>query len=134
MQMNHIRDDKVFDLIYEALKRLSNGKTIYWNYGEKPEFQKMKFQELDNKEIKDKIRNEKEVYVIISRPEDKLTLDPAKKAQDQILERQIWDGKLYALLHFYDDENVEIMGITEIKTIKWLMKECRSRGYDVHEA
>lgn len=133
MQMNHIRDDKAFDLIYEGLKRLSNGKTIYWNYSEKSEFQKLKFQELENKEIKEKIRNEKEVYVIISRPEDKLTLDSTKKAQDQMLERQIWDRQLYALIHFYDDENVEIMGIVEIKTIKWLMKECRSRGYDVHE-
>ena len=133
MQMNNIQDDKAFDLIYEGLKRLSNGKIIYRNYGEKTDFQKLKFQELDNKEIKDKIRNEKEVYVIVSRPENKLTLEPGKKAQDQMLERQIWDGQLYALMHFYDEKNVEIMGITEIKTMKWLMKECRSRGYDVHE-
>ena len=71
--------------------------------------------------------------MIVSRPENKLTLEPGKKAQDQMLERQIWDGQLYALMHFYDEKNVEIMGITEIKTMKWLMKECRSRGYDVHE-
>lgn len=133
MQMNHIEAGKAFDLIYEGLKRLSNGKSIYWNYGGKAEFQKLRLQELENKEIKEKILNEKEVYLIISRPEDKLTLDLSKRAEVQMLERKIWDGQLYALMHFYSEKNVEIMGITEIKTMKWLMKECRSRGYDVHE-
>lgn len=131
MQVNHIEAGKAFDLIYEGLKRLSNGKIIYWNYGGKAEFQKLQFQKLDNKKIKEKILNEKDVYFTISRLEDKLVLDLSKRAEEQMLERKIWDGQLYALMHFFGRNNVEIMGITEIKTMKWLMKECRSRGYDV---
>lgn len=133
MQANHIEDGKAFDLVYEGLKRMSNGKIIYRNYGGKAELQKLQFQELDNKETKEKILNEKEVYLIISRPEDKLVLELSKRAEEQMLERKIWDGQLYALMHFFGGNNVEITGITEIKTMKWLMKECRSRGYDVQE-
>ena len=95
MQVNHIEAGKAFDLIYDGLKRLSNGKIIYWNYGGKAEFQKLQFQKLDNKKIKEKILNEKDVYFTISRPEDKLVLDLSKRAEEQMLERKIWDGQLY---------------------------------------
>lgn len=133
VQLNHIRKEGAFDLLYEVSKRISNGKKLCWNYNGSADFQEINFTQLDDKEIRGKIQNAEEVYFLISRPEDKVVLEQGKKAKDQLIERKIWDGQLYAGIHFFGKDNAEIMGVKGIKTIKWLMKECRSRGYRVRE-
>lgn len=133
VQLNHIRKEGAFDLLYEASKRISNGKKLCWNYNGSADFQEINFTQLDDKEIRGKIQNAEEVYFLISRPEDKVVLEQGKKAKDQLIERRIWDGQLYAGIHFFGKDNAEIMGVKGIKTMKWLMKECRSRGYRVRE-
>nr|WP_288665330.1 hypothetical protein [uncultured Dorea sp.] len=133
VQLNHIRLGGAFNLFYEALKRISNGKKLRWNYNGSADFQEINFTQLDDKEIKEKILNAEEVYFLISRPEDKVVLEQGKKAKDQLIERKVWDGQLYTGIHFFGRDNVEIMGAKGIKTMKWLMKECRSRGYKVRE-
>ena len=110
VQLNHIRLGGAFNLLYESLKRISNGKKLCWNYNGSADFQEISFTQLDDKEIKEKILNAEEVYFLISRPEDKVVLEQGKKAKDQLIERKVWDGQLYTGIHFFGRDNVEIMG------------------------